>query len=105
LLRLAGNEVRAVRDGTECLALAESYRPNLILLDIGLPGMDGYEVARRLRAEPWSKKTMLIALTGYGGPEDRRRAGEAGFDHHMVKPVDIDALDRLLGVLQPIDGN
>jgi CheY-like chemotaxis protein len=67
-----------------------------VLLDIGLPGMDGYEVARRIRAEPALRETLLVALTGYGQEEDRRRSREAGFNAHLVKPVDLDALYTVL---------
>jgi PAS domain S-box-containing protein len=101
LLRLVGNDVRTVHDGRQALVVAEAYRPHLVLLDIGLPGLNGYEVARRLRAEPWIGNTTLVALTGYGGEDDRRRAEAAGFAYHMVKPVDFDALDKLLAALEP----
>jgi PAS domain S-box-containing protein len=101
LLRLVGHDVRTVHDGRQALVVAETYRPGLVLLDIGLPGIDGYEVARRLRAESWGEPMTLVALTGYGGEEDRRLAAAAGFDHHMVKPVDFEALHRLLAALEP----
>jgi PAS domain S-box-containing protein len=101
LLRLWGHDVRTVADGREALAVAPAYRPDLVLLDIGLPGLDGYEVARRLRTEPWIGQTVLVALTGYASDEDRRQARAAGFAHHMVKPVDFDALRRLLAALEP----
>jgi PAS domain S-box-containing protein len=97
LLRLAGHEVRTAGDGPAALELAPRFRPEAVLLDIGLPGMDGYEVARRLRALPELKDVLLMALTGYGQEEDRRRAREAGFDHYLTKPVEPAALQRLLG--------
>jgi CheY-like chemotaxis protein len=104
LLRLTGQDVRTVHDGRQALILAEAYRPDLVLLDIGLPGIDGYEVARRLRSVPWIGTTTLVALTGYGGEDDRRQARAAGFDHHMVKPVDFGALHRLLAALAESPG-
>ncbi len=88
LLRMAGHNVRAVYDGPEALNAAATFQPELILLDIGLPGMDGYEVARQLRSRTASRDTMLVAVTGYGQDEDFRRSREAGFDHHLVKPAD-----------------
>jgi PAS domain S-box-containing protein len=96
LLSLDGHTVRIARDGREALLLAESQRPEVALLDIGMPGLDGYELARRLRADPRHAGVRLIALTGWGQDEDRRRALDAGFDHHLTKPVDLDDLARLL---------
>ena len=72
------------------------YRPTLVLLDIGMPGMDGYEVAARMRQLPEGKDVTLIALTGWGQQEDRRRAERAGFDHHVTKPIDLDALPEIV---------
>jgi CheY-like chemotaxis protein len=96
LLRLQGHVVRTATDGTTALAEAQDFRPEVILLDIGLPGADGFEVARRLRALPEIEGALLVAITGYGRPSDRRRGREAGFDHHLVKPINISALGRLL---------
>ncbi len=96
LLGLLGHEVRIAHDGPGALELARGFRPQVVLLDIGMPGMDGYEVARRLRQEPGLENVRLAALTGWGQPEDRRRSAEAGFDHHLVKPVDPDALTKVL---------
>jgi CheY-like chemotaxis protein len=96
LLELSGHQVRTAYGGSAALEVAESHRPEVVLLDIGLPGMDGYEVARRLRGTAVSAGVMLVALTGYGQDADRRRTQEAGFDHHLVKPVDPDHLARLL---------
>ncbi|MGS4768173.1 response regulator, partial [Acinetobacter baumannii] len=84
LLRLEGHGARAVYDGPSAIALAEQFRPALIILDIGMPGMDGYEVARRLRRLPGMEDVKLAALTGWGQDSDRRRSAEAGFDHHLV---------------------
>jgi PAS domain S-box-containing protein len=97
LLRLSGHEVRVVYDGPSALAEARAHRPEVVLLDIGLPrGMDGYEVARRLRRECGLADVLLVAVTGYGQEEDRRRALEAGFDEHLTKPVDLDRLRQLV---------
>jgi CheY-like chemotaxis protein len=96
LLKLAGQEVRVAYEGSTALRQALEFRPELILLDIGMPGMDGYEVCRRLRRESGMEQTTIVALTGWGQDEDRRRSHEAGFDHHIVKPVEPGALHRLL---------
>jgi two-component system CheB/CheR fusion protein len=101
LLRLAGHEVRVCNDGPSALAAVDTFRPDVVLLDIGLPGMDGYEVARRLRTRPEMKQALLVALTGYGQDDDRRRSREAGFDHHLVKPADPEALSALFARLTP----
>ncbi len=95
LLELDGYEVHAAADGTEGLDLARTKRPDVALIDIGLPGFDGYEVARRMKLLP-TQPRFMVALTGYSEPEDRQRAKEAGFDAHLVKPVDPDDLSRLL---------
>jgi len=99
LLQCDGHEVHTAADGAEALERAAQCRPNVVLLDIGMPKLDGYEVARRIRAEPWGKSTVLIALTGWGQDEDRRRSREVGFDTHLVKPLDPDALSTLLSRL------
>lgn len=96
LLKLTGNETRAAFDGLEALESAATFHPDIILLDIGLPELNGYEVARKVREQPWGKHIILIALTGWGQKEDRRRSREAGFDHHLTKPVDLPALKVLL---------
>ena len=95
LLGLKGHFVRTAYDGTQAIEEAKAFRPDLVLLDIGLPGLDGYEVARRLRAEAGLDPT-LVATTGWGHVEDKRRASEAGFDFHLTKPVSIEALERFL---------
>lgn len=95
-LQIAGNEVKTVGDGPQALACAPVYAPEVVVLDIGLPGMDGYEVAARLRQLPQTAGALLIALTGYGQDSDRRRATEAGFDTHLVKPTDPGALADLI---------
>jgi PAS domain S-box-containing protein len=96
LLRLDGYEVLVAHDGAEALAIAERERPALVLLDLGLPGMDGFEVARRLRRIDGLEAARLIAVTGYGQAADRLRTAEAGFEAHLVKPVDIDLLAKML---------
>jgi PAS domain S-box-containing protein len=101
LLRLVGHDVRTVHDGRQALVVAATYQPDLVLLDIGLPGMDGFTVARHMRSQPELAGVVLVALTGYGSEEDRHQAQEAGFNHHMVKPVHFDALIELLAALEP----
>jgi CheY-like chemotaxis protein len=96
LLRLMGNEVRTVYDGVEAVEQAEAFRPDLILLDIGMPKLNGYDAARRIRGQRWSEGTVLVALTGWGQEEDKRRASEAGFDRHFTKPLDPAELQRLM---------
>jgi signal transduction histidine kinase/ActR/RegA family two-component response regulator len=99
LLRLQGHEVRVAHDGPSGLQMIQPGRQELVFLDIGMPGMDGNEVARRLRQQPALNGLVLVALTGWGTPEDRRRTAVAGFDHHLVKPVEPAALDQLLAGL------
>jgi CheY-like chemotaxis protein len=96
LLELMGHQTTIAYDGPSAVDSAESFRPEVALLDVGLPGIDGYEVCRRIRAQEWGKDIVLIAATGWGQPEDRRRSREAGFDHHMVKPIALDDLERFL---------
>jgi signal transduction histidine kinase/ActR/RegA family two-component response regulator len=96
VLRTFGQEVQTVYDGPAALSLAETFHPQIVLLDIGLPGLNGYEVAKRLRAKENVDKPLLVAVTGYGQKEDRLTARRAGFDHHLVKPVVGDTLPALL---------
>ena len=96
LLRITGHKTELAHDGIQALERAREVSPQAVVLDIGLPGMDGFEVARRLRNEPCCANAVIIAVTGYGQPEDRQRALEAGCDHHLVKPVDLDELKRLI---------
>jgi PAS domain S-box-containing protein len=95
-LKMAGHEVRSAQDGEAALIVAETMQPDVLLLDIGMPKVSGYEVARRIREKPWGSRAMLIALTGWGQEEDLRRSREAGFDHHLTKPVDPSAIDALI---------
>lgn len=96
LLQLMGHETSIAYDGPAAVETAETFHPDVILLDVGLPGFDGNEAARRIRAQEWGKGILLIAATGWGQPEDRRRSREAGFDHHMVKPIALDELTKFL---------
>lgn len=96
LLTVMGNDTRTAHDGLEGIELAEAFRPALIVLDIGLPKLNGYDACRRIREKEWAKDTLIVAATGWGQDEDRRRSKEAGFDHHLVKPVDAAELNRLL---------
>jgi signal transduction histidine kinase len=100
LLRLQGHEVRVAHDGPAALAMLNGYQPEMVFLDIGMPGMDGYEVASRLRQRPGLEDLRLAALTGWGQREDRRRTAEAGFDHHLVKPVEPALLEQVLAGLR-----
>jgi PAS domain S-box-containing protein len=96
LLRIGGNEVRTAHDGLEAVAEAADFRPDLVLMDIGMPRMDGYEACRRIRDLAFGSEVILVAVTGWGQAEDRRKSKAAGFDHHMVKPVEPVAIERLL---------
>jgi len=96
LLALYGNEVRTAQDGLEAVAAAAELRPDVILLDIGMPRLNGYDACRRIREQPWGRDAVIIALTGWGQENDKRRSLEAGFDHHLVKPVEPAALVSLL---------
>jgi CheY-like chemotaxis protein len=96
LLKLTGHQVQVAYDGNEGVAAAAEFRPELVLMDLGMPHMDGYEAARRMRAGPGGDESILVALTGWGADHDRRRAQESGFDQHLIKPVDPDALTRMI---------
>jgi two-component system CheB/CheR fusion protein len=99
ILELLGHHVRVVHDGRAALEAARANAPDIMLIDIGLPGMDGYQVAQAIRADPALRRLLLVALTGYGRPEDKARAIAAGFDYHLVKPVDVGALGDLVSQL------
>jgi PAS domain S-box-containing protein len=96
LLRMMGHELRTAHDGEAGLAAAVAFRPELILMDIGMPRMDGCEAARRIRGEPWGNEPILVALSGWGAEDDLLRTRDTGFDRHLVKPVDLDALTKLI---------
>jgi CheY-like chemotaxis protein len=100
LLSFDGHTLRCACDGAEGLKIAENFRPDVILLDIGLPKLNGYEVAQRLRATSWGNAIILVAITGWGQPEDKRRAMAAGFDRHLTKPVDIEDVRAVLASIQ-----
>jgi PAS domain S-box-containing protein len=99
LFEATGDETRRAADGLAALAEAEAFQPDIVLLDIGLPKLNGYEVARKIREQPWGKEMILVALTGWGQEEDRRRSSKAGFNAHMVKPIEHAALTQLLAEL------
>ncbi len=96
LLEVSGHQVRTAHDGPSALEAALDFRPNVVLLDIGLPRMNGFEVARKIRQQLVLKDVVLVAMTGYGQESDRRRSMDAGFDHHLVKPVDFHNLQQML---------
>ena len=98
LLELNGHEVQIAYSGTEGVETAAKFQPEIVLCDIGLPGMSGWEVARTLRALPATAASRLIAISGYGALEDRRQSTDAGFEAHLTKPVDVDALEALLAL-------
>ena len=96
LLTITGNETHTAHDGLEAVEAAATFRPEIVLLDIGLPKLNGYEACRRIREQPWGKNIVIVALTGWGQAEDREKSRNAGFDGHMIKPVDFAALTKLL---------
>jgi two-component system CheB/CheR fusion protein len=96
LLQIWGYDVMVALDGVEALTVARQYQPDIVLLDLGLPGLDGVEVARQLRREPGLAQALLVAVTGHSGDQERRRTRAAGCDHHLIKPVDPQRLKTLL---------
>src|SRR5262249_30603710 len=101
LLRLSGHETEVAHDGLQAVEVAEMFQPEIILLDIGLPKWKGYDACRRIREQTWGKNMLIVAVTGWGQEEDRRKAQEAGFDFHMVKPVNYKTLMAILAEKQP----
>jgi CheY-like chemotaxis protein len=99
MLRHAGHTVEIAGSGEQALRTGPTFDPQVVLLDLGMPGMDGFETARRIRQQRWGQGIVLVAVTGWGLPEDRRRTQAAGFNAHMVKPVNDDELLRALGEL------
>jgi CheY-like chemotaxis protein len=104
LLTLVGNEVRTAHDGIEAVETADEFRPEIILMDMGMPRLNGYEATRRIRERPWGRYVKIIALTGWGQENDKVRSHEAGCDGHLVKPVKLPELDELLAGFTPADG-
>lgn len=100
---MLGAHVEVAHDGAAALDAVPRFQPAAVLLDIGLPGMNGYEIARRIRDNAAIQQPLIIALTGWGQPEARRQTGDAGFDHHLVKPLDLAALQKILDSLQAGD--
>jgi CheY-like chemotaxis protein len=96
LLALSGHDARTAGDGAEGVRLAVEFHPEVVFCDLGLPGMSGYEVAKQLRALPSGRELVLVALTGYGQPSDREKTAQAGFDAHLVKPVDPSVIESFL---------
>jgi CheY-like chemotaxis protein len=101
LVTLMGNEVRRANDGLEALEVARNFRPDVVLMDLGMPNLNGYDAARRLRQESWGRELFLVATTGWGQDEDRRRTAEAGFDRHLVKPIAVASLRDVLEAPPP----
>jgi CheY-like chemotaxis protein len=97
ILQLDGHEVKTVYSGVDALDLVEEFKPHAVLLDIGMPQLNGYQVARRLRSQAWGKNVLLIAQTGWGQQEDIRQCHEAGFNHHVTKPIDFQKLREFFG--------
>jgi CheY-like chemotaxis protein len=96
IIQHLGHEVKTAYDSKAAIALARDFRPEIVFCDLGLPVMDGYEVARQLRNTPDTRGAILVALTGYGRDEDKKRSGSAGFDYHLVKPVSPESLEEML---------
>jgi CheY-like chemotaxis protein len=96
LLRMMGHEVETASDGASGLEKAAAFKPDVAILDIGLPKVNGYELARQIREQEWSKNVVLVALTGWGQEQHRRRSEESGFNHHLTKPVEFDVLQEIL---------
>ena len=98
-LQLAGHDVQIAGNGVTALKVAEEFKPDVALLDLGMPGLSGFDVARRIRESTWGSGMVLVALTGWGQDEDRRRSADAGFDHHLTKPIAPEAIESLIDSL------
>lgn len=96
ILKLNGNDVQVAHDGIEAIEKASVFKPSVILLDIGMPKMNGFDACRAIRNKPWGRDILIVAMTGWGQEEDRRKSTEAGFNDHLVKPVDFGTLMKLL---------
>jgi len=101
MLKHMGNQTQTAHNGAEALEVGAAFRPDVIFLDIEMSVMDGYEAARRIRGEAWGERAILVAMTGWGRDEDRRRAREAGFDFHLIKPVELAALMEIVAGVRP----
>jgi CheY-like chemotaxis protein len=99
MLEVLGHSVRSAADGLQALQVGSEFEPDVVLLDLGMPRLNGYDAALQMRRLPWGANALLIATSGWGQPEDLRRSRDAGFDHHLVKPIDI---DELMGLLEPV---
>jgi CheY-like chemotaxis protein len=97
ILGQMGHEVRVSYDSREAIEVARSLGPDIVFLDLVMPGIDGYEVARQMRSDPQLQHALIVAVTGFGGEEDRERSRKAGIDHHVVKPIDLEFIESLLG--------
>jgi len=102
LLQMSGNTTQAAQNGEEAISMAEQFRPEVILLDLGLPKVDGFEVCRRIRQQAWGKEMVVVALTGWGHDEARTKTNQSGFDMHLVKPVDPETLFLVLAATIPV---
>lgn len=100
MLGILGNEMQTAHDGLAAVAAADAFRPDVILMDIGMPKLNGYDACRRIRGEPWGRNMIIVAQTGWGQEDDKRKSQDAGFDFHMVKPVDPVALEKILAELK-----
>ena len=100
LLEMMGNDVRVTHDGTAAVSTEAEFRPDVVFLDIGMAKMNGFDACRCIRGKPWGQEPVIVALTGWGQAEDRRRSKEAGFDHHLVKPVEPAMLERFLAEIE-----
>ena len=105
VLQICGHETRTAHSGPEALDAARPFKPDVVLLDIGLPGMNGYEVAKRLRGEPSLTGAVLVALTGWGSEDNKRQSREAGFDFHLTKPVEVTAIESILARASAVAAN
>jgi CheY-like chemotaxis protein len=103
ILGLMGHETRTANDGIQAIEVADEFRPDAIVLDIGMPKLNGYEVARQIRQKEWGRQVLLIALTGWGQETDRLRSSDAGFDAHLIKPVDANEIQRLLANVHAVE--
>ena len=105
LVTLLGNEVRRAHDGLEAIQIARTFQPDIVLMDLGMPNLNGYDTAQRMRQEPWGREMVLVATTGWGQEEDRRRTSAAGFNRHLVKPIEIASLRELLATPEPLQSH